>query len=280
MAEIGATLREARMRAGIDIAEIEARTKIRAKYLRALENEEWNLLPGPTFVKSFLRTYAEALGLDAKLLVEEYKFRHEPYETGVGGAAPRGRARAGGRPGRTAGNGGPFGPQRRSGLLPLLVLILVVAAVIYAVIALSQDERDATTAGTTATTTTDAAAAQETRERQRRREQRAAARRAERRRLARLVKLRITAGSTSSATVCVVDASGRKVVDGRELQPGRRTTLLRSRRFDLTIGGTGVTVTDGGRVRRLTPGPDGVIAYRLTKGAATRLPASRRPACG
>src|SRR4051812_24174276 len=77
MPEIGATLREARMRLRIDISEIEAQTKIRAKYLRALENEEWNLLPGTTYVKSFLRTYAEALGLDAKLLVEEYKLRHE-----------------------------------------------------------------------------------------------------------------------------------------------------------------------------------------------------------
>ena len=51
MPEIGAMLREARMRSHIDISEIEAETKIRAKYLRALENEEWNLLPGPTFVK-------------------------------------------------------------------------------------------------------------------------------------------------------------------------------------------------------------------------------------
>src|SRR5947209_2442078 len=66
MPEIGATLREARMRQRIDISEIEAQTKIRAKYLRALENEEWDLLPGPTFVKSFLRTYAAALGLDAR----------------------------------------------------------------------------------------------------------------------------------------------------------------------------------------------------------------------
>ena len=47
MPEIGATLREARMRARIDVSEIEAQTKIRAKYLRALENEEWGLLPGP-----------------------------------------------------------------------------------------------------------------------------------------------------------------------------------------------------------------------------------------
>src|SRR5579884_1691320 len=57
MPEIGATLREARMRARIDIGEVETRTKIRAKYLRAIENEEWDLLPGPVYVKSFLRTY-------------------------------------------------------------------------------------------------------------------------------------------------------------------------------------------------------------------------------
>src|SRR5438093_13500126 len=66
------------MRARIDISEVEAATKIRAKYLRAIENEEWEMLPGPTFVKSFLRTYAEYLGLDGRLLVDEYKLRHEP----------------------------------------------------------------------------------------------------------------------------------------------------------------------------------------------------------
>src|SRR6266508_4303635 len=77
MPEIGETLREARMRAKIDVNDVEAATKIRAKYLRALENEEWGLLPGPAFVKSFLRTYADYLGLDGKLLVDEYKLRHE-----------------------------------------------------------------------------------------------------------------------------------------------------------------------------------------------------------
>src|ERR1039457_2729518 len=77
MPEIGSTLRTARMSARIDVSEIEAETKIRAKYLRALENEEWDLLPGPTFVRSFLRTYAQALGLDAKALVEEYRLNYE-----------------------------------------------------------------------------------------------------------------------------------------------------------------------------------------------------------
>src|SRR3978361_923346 len=63
MPDSGAPLREARMRARIDVSEVEAQTKIRAKYLRALENEEWDLLPGPTYVKTFLRTSADALGL-------------------------------------------------------------------------------------------------------------------------------------------------------------------------------------------------------------------------
>src|SRR3954469_7409237 len=93
MPEIGETLREARMRRRIDMTEVEAATKIRAKYLRALENEEWDLLPGPTFVKTFLRTYAEYLELDPRMLVEEYRQRFErtstqdltPFGPGMGG---------------------------------------------------------------------------------------------------------------------------------------------------------------------------------------------------
>ncbi|MBO9531776.1 MAG: helix-turn-helix domain-containing protein [Solirubrobacteraceae bacterium] len=79
MAEIGAALREARSRARIEIAEMEAQTKIRAKYLRALENEEWDLLPGPTYVKSFLRTYGDMLGIDGRALVAEYKRTQETF---------------------------------------------------------------------------------------------------------------------------------------------------------------------------------------------------------
>src|SRR5436309_7240330 len=77
MAEIGSTLREARMRARIDISEVEAQTKIRAKYLRAMENEEWDMLPGPVYTKSFLRTYGDYLGLDSRLLVDDFKRRYE-----------------------------------------------------------------------------------------------------------------------------------------------------------------------------------------------------------
>ena len=101
MPEIGETLRETRMRRRIDMTEVEAATKIRAKYLRALENEEWDLLPGPTFVKTFLRTYAEYLDLDPRLLVEEYRQRYErpatqdltPFGPGMGGQRRRRRRR-------------------------------------------------------------------------------------------------------------------------------------------------------------------------------------------
>src|SRR5436305_6100793 len=77
MAEIGPTLRDARIRARIDMSEVETQTKIRAKYLRAIENEEWDLLPGPVYTKSFLRTYGDYLGLDSRMLVEEFKQRYE-----------------------------------------------------------------------------------------------------------------------------------------------------------------------------------------------------------
>src|SRR2546423_12488306 len=80
MAEIGSNLRETRIRKKIDITTVEEATKIRAKYLRAIENEEWSVLPGPTYVKTFLRTYAQYLGLDAHLLVDEYAARFEEPE--------------------------------------------------------------------------------------------------------------------------------------------------------------------------------------------------------
>src|SRR4030088_2298827 len=125
MPEIGATLREARMRARIDVSEIEAQTKIRAKYLRALENEEWGLLPGPTFVKSFLRTYAQALGLDGRALVEEYRLNYERSSEGALEPIVTGAARSGGR-GRQSGGGPSRGYMLALGGVVALIVLLVV----------------------------------------------------------------------------------------------------------------------------------------------------------
>src|SRR6201994_340490 len=122
MAEIGTTLREARMRARIDITEVEARTKIRAKYLRAIENEEWDLLPGPVYVKSFLRTYGDFLGVDSRLLVDEYKRRYErPADQDLRPITARSRDRERERRRR-----------RRPRLGPIGAVVLVLAGVVVA----------------------------------------------------------------------------------------------------------------------------------------------------
>jgi len=73
--EIGNSLREARVRRGIEFAQAEQATKIRGKYLRSLEDERFELLPSETYVKGFLRTYADYLGLDGQLYVDEFNSR-------------------------------------------------------------------------------------------------------------------------------------------------------------------------------------------------------------
>ena len=75
MFELGTSLREARTRQGLDIPQAELATKIRAKYLRALEEEHFDVLPAETYVKGFLRAYADFLGLDGQLYVDEYESR-------------------------------------------------------------------------------------------------------------------------------------------------------------------------------------------------------------
>ncbi|HEY3051201.1 MAG TPA: helix-turn-helix domain-containing protein [Gaiellaceae bacterium] len=76
MFEIGNSLREARLRQGLDFPEIEQATKIRGKYLRALEEEQFDVLPAQTYVKGFLRSYADHLGLDGQLYVDEFNSRY------------------------------------------------------------------------------------------------------------------------------------------------------------------------------------------------------------
>jgi hypothetical protein len=82
--EIGNSLREARYRQQLELSEVEQATKIRSRYLQALEEESFEALPAQTYVKGFLRTYADYLGLDGQLYVDEYNSRF-----GVGEDTPR-----------------------------------------------------------------------------------------------------------------------------------------------------------------------------------------------
>jgi hypothetical protein len=81
--DIGSSLREARVRQGLDFPELEQLTRIRPKYLRALEDERFDILPAPTYVRGFLRSYAGALGLDGQPFVDEYNSRFAVGEEDV-----------------------------------------------------------------------------------------------------------------------------------------------------------------------------------------------------
>jgi cytoskeletal protein RodZ len=111
--EIGNSLREARVRRGVDFAQAELATKIRGKYLRALEDEHFEMLPAETYVKGFLRTYAEYLGLDGQLYVDEYNSRFVIGEEQSEARARRSAAR----------------PQRRNRRIETNVVLIALAAI-------------------------------------------------------------------------------------------------------------------------------------------------------
>src|SRR5204862_51990 len=109
MFEIGSSLREARLRQGLDFPELEQATKIRGKYLHALEEEQFDVLPAQTYVKGFLRSYADYLGLDGQLYVDEFTSR---YVGGEDDSMLRPRRRA---PGGRREDGGRHAAQHPSG---------------------------------------------------------------------------------------------------------------------------------------------------------------------
>lgn len=80
MGEVGARLRDERERRGIGIDEIEAETRIRAKFLLAIEEERFDTLPGPAYVRAFVRDYAEQLGLDPQSFVNDLNARPDLVE--------------------------------------------------------------------------------------------------------------------------------------------------------------------------------------------------------
>jgi cytoskeleton protein RodZ len=82
--EIGSSLREARSRRKLGLPQVERDTRIRTRYLAALENEQFDVLPAPAYARGFLRTYAEYLGLDGQRFVDEYNMRFAPLEEPAG----------------------------------------------------------------------------------------------------------------------------------------------------------------------------------------------------
>src|SRR5215218_7778826 len=77
MFQLGNTLREARTRQGLELCDAAEATRIRVKFLAALEGERLDDLPAEFYARAFLRTYAEFLGLDGDVYVAELNSRLE-----------------------------------------------------------------------------------------------------------------------------------------------------------------------------------------------------------
>jgi cytoskeletal protein RodZ len=270
--DIGATLRDARMRLGVDISEIETATKIRAKYLRALENEEWELLPGPTFVKTFLRTYAEYLGLDARMLVNEFKLRYErPSEADLPPIAPlRGDRRGGaGRGAPPGGRGRPRIP--RGALLAVIFIALIVALGVLGSIGRDED------GGESSEPARQDASEQERRERaQRQRERRRERERQQTTAKPKNVKLQLV--PTGDVWVCLVDSSGDRLLDGQVLASGSPSSTYTSKRFKMTFGNGEVRLKVNGRTTEVPASAD-PVGYQVDLDGRDELPLAESPSC-
>jgi hypothetical protein len=253
MADIGSTLRETRMRARIDISEVEARTKIRAKYLRAIENEEWDLLPGPVYVKSFLRTYGDFLGLDSRLLVDEFKRRYERPDQEMRPVAALSRER------------------ERAAKGPLLPSWAIIGGVLAAVVVALWfvGNLGGNKSKTTPTTSVQAGTTKHTHRAHHPGRTPTAV-------TPKTVKLQLV--PTGTVYVCLVDGSGKKLIPGQIFSSGQTIPTQTGSKLLLTLGNASVQMKLNGSSVNVTPSASS-IGFMLQPSGATPLPASKQPRC-
>jgi cytoskeletal protein RodZ len=254
MAEIGTTLREARMRARIDISEVESQTKIRAKYLRAIENEEWDLLPGQVYVKSFLRTYGDFLGLDSRLLIDEFKRRYErdlDHEVRPMGALGRERGRF-----------------RRSLALPPWALVAVVlVAIVAALYALGS--------GASNNKTTPPAGSRATTHHRAHRARRAGAAPAA---ASKPGSVTLQLVPTGRVYVCLVNGRGKVLIPGEIFTTGRTIPTETAGKLLLTLGNNSVQMKVNGNTVNV-PASGTSIGFLLQPSGTSSLPPAQQPRC-
>jgi Helix-turn-helix domain len=253
MADIGSTLREARMRARIDISEVETRTKIRAKYLRAIENEEWDLLPGPVYVKSFLRTYGDFLGLDSRLLIDEYKRRYErPSDHEMRPIATLSHERE-----RAA-----RGPLLPAWAIIGVVLIGVVVALYLIGTAGGGKKGNGTPAGVTAGTT----------------KHHKPRHHAHHTAPPRPTTAKLQLVPTGAVYVCLVDGTGKKLIPGKIFSSGQAIPTQTAPKMLLTLGNASVQMKVNGSTVHVAPSASS-IGFLIGPTGSRPLSTAKQPRC-
>lgn len=254
MPAIGETLREARLRREVDIAEVSARTKIRTKYLRALEADDFDQLPGPTYVRTFLRTYAGYLGLDAQLLVEEYRSRHEqPEEELATPFAPAPVAARERRPPRPRAPAGSPSPGRLAAAAIVgLVAVFLVVGILTEPDDRREPERTVPAAPTEATTERDEPA--------------------DERRRPEPNRVELVVRPDGPTYLCVDDGAGNVVFQNTIDAPER----FRGRRLRINLGRAAGEVEANGRPVKIEEGPN-PVGYEFEPGRSRALADGERP---
>lgn len=249
---IGSTLREARNRRGIELARVEAATKIRLRYLLAMENEEWDALPGGPYTRGFLRTYAGYLGLDGERLVDEYRrATGAEGEPGPEPAIPSGPALA---------------PRRSlrfpSGRVAALAVSLAMVAILVAV-GLTGRGGGGTPAPRPGP----------------RQARKGAPRRSGFREVAARPGVSVKLAAQAEVWVCLLDAAGERLIDGRILEAGAEEGPYRSGRFTVSLGNGEVELRIDGRPAQI-PASSSPVGYEIeSDGGLKPLTEAERPTC-
>lgn len=80
MASVGQIIQQKRKELGLSIEDVQVKTKISAKHIIAIENDDFEKIPGEAYARGFLRLYADSLGIDSSALVAQYKREAEGIE--------------------------------------------------------------------------------------------------------------------------------------------------------------------------------------------------------
>jgi hypothetical protein len=246
---VGTILREARNRRKVELSEVEAATRIRFRYLRAIEDEEWDVLPGGVYTRGFIRTYASFLGLDGDRLVGDYRESVEPWHRDVD--EPQGQSLPG-----AGGSGGPRGVA----LAGLVVLAVIAVAVLVIVAIPGGGSGEGGPA---------------------RHRHRVARKASPQAKPPAPVKTGVTVELAASAEVwaCLLNAKGKALVDGLILEAGAEEGPFHSGSFTVSFGNGEVKMLIDGREAEI-PATSSPVGYAIdSEGRLTKLEEAERPTC-
>ncbi len=254
---VGNKLREARTRRRLGIQDVEAATKIRGRYLQAIENEEWDQLPGDTYARAFIRTYGSFLGLDGDRLAEDQ--RQERGSARPGERLPRVDPRPRKVSRRRTG-------YRKASVSPKLVAALVSVLVVGVLLVIGLSTGGSPN-GTGAGGGDSADRAANGSKSHRGKAQTA------------FPGHTLALHAKGEVWVCLLDGAGKTLINGQILLPGETEGPFRSGSFTLALGNGAMTMTVDGQQAK-TPEPSSPIGFAVdAKGKVRELPEGERPTC-